>query len=236
MNKIKIVLLGDPFVGKTSLLLQFFNKQFLKDYIISKTCNIKQKNIEINNQIINLEICDIPGLEMYRDKIFIQNSKIALMIYDISNYDSFKGLNNFYNDIININGINSTYIVIIANKNDLCNKQTVSNNEGKIYANSINADFFDLNSLDYNLIESTIAIIITKYVGKFLNINRENEKIDNNDISNIKQNKFSKLISYNLSNNQIFNDIKGAYIKTFDIYDINLTKEEKKTKKYENGD
>ena len=236
MNKIKIVLLGSPIVGKTSLLKQYFNKTFSNDYIISTTNNIQQKNIEINNQIINLEFWDIPGLEMYRNKIFYENSKIALLIYDISNCDSFTELNNFYNDIINMNGINNTYIVIIANKNDLYNQHQISNNEGKIYANSINADFFDLNSLDYNLIEKTIKQIVTKYIGIFLNENKENKQIDNDANSNSKQYKFTISDSSILSNNTIINEINRTNIEILDIYDKNLIKEEKNSKKYENGD
>ena len=120
MNVLKIIFLGESNTRKTSIISQYIKESFIKEYSTTISSNIIQKEIEIENKKLIIELYDIPGNKQYRDniKILIKNINIALLVYDITNNISFNELNYWYNQINEINGKNNIFIVVIENKND----------------------------------------------------------------------------------------------------------------------
>ena len=120
MNILKIIFLGESNTGKTSIISQYIKESFIKEYSTTISSNIIQKEIEIENKKLIIELYDTPGNKQYRDniKILIKNINIALLVYDITNNISFNELNYWYNQINEINGKNNIFIVVIENKND----------------------------------------------------------------------------------------------------------------------
>ncbi len=86
MEKIKMILLWDDCIGKTSIITQYINKKFSEKYIRSISNDKSIKEIELKNKNkIKIEICDIIGLKPYRsvNKKIVKNTKIALLVCDI---------------------------------------------------------------------------------------------------------------------------------------------------------
>ena len=104
------------------------------------------KDIKINENQLKLEIWDSIGHESLRsaNKIFMKNTDIALIVYDITNRQSFLNLNEFYEELININKRDKMIIGIAANKSDLYENTEVNREEGEEYAKKINALFLNL--------------------------------------------------------------------------------------------
>ena len=59
----KIVLIGNPEVGKTSLVHKFVMNQFKQNYIATIGVNIMIKDLEIDKQQVQLSIWDVGGQE-----------------------------------------------------------------------------------------------------------------------------------------------------------------------------
>ena len=99
MNKLKLILIGEGTVGKTSLINQYIYSTFKEDYIMNVGVDKSIKEIEIEKTKIKLEIWDTPGQEnyTYANKIFMKDSDIALIVYDIINRKSFEKLNDWVN-------------------------------------------------------------------------------------------------------------------------------------------
>ncbi|MHA2062537.1 MAG: Rab family GTPase, partial [Candidatus Sifarchaeia archaeon] len=63
----KIVLLGDPSVGKTSLAKRYVDNMFRLDYIMTIGVDVRSKIIHVQNKSVKLVIWDLGGQSMFKD-------------------------------------------------------------------------------------------------------------------------------------------------------------------------
>ena len=97
---IKVVLVGESGVGKTSIIKRLINNEFNFDRHMTIGGNYALKKITLPqyDTKMHLEIWDTAGQENYRSftKIFYKNAKIAIFVYDITNANSFKEVKNYW--------------------------------------------------------------------------------------------------------------------------------------------
>ena len=166
MSRIKIILVGESLVGKTSLIKQYIQKEFLEDNVITTSADKITKTIETkNNTKYILEIWDTAGNKEYKatNKIFMRNSQIAILVYDITKKESFDELENSYNQILNSNKNNNIVFAVAGNKSDLYEEQIIFPEEGIQFANKINAIFKETSAKDYESVNELFEDVIEKY-------------------------------------------------------------------------
>ena len=133
----KIIIIGDSFVGKSSLANKAIKNKF--DNLYSTTLGFDYFSffVKIDGKILKLQIWDTCGQEIYQSLItnFYRNSSVAFMVYSIDNKESFDHIDNWLKEIKYTNNPD-TKIFLIGNKTDLDNERKVSFEEGKIYANN----------------------------------------------------------------------------------------------------
>ena len=144
-ESIKVVLVGESGVGKTSIIQQFTAKKFdphretsLSAQFISKTVNFQDLGKEIK-----FDIWDTVGQEKYRSlaKIFYKDAKVIVFVYDITTEYSFNELKNYWYEETKSNTDGNPILAVVGNKIDLYKDQKVSNNDGKEFADKIGAIF-----------------------------------------------------------------------------------------------
>ena len=139
---VKCVLLGESAVGKSSLINRFINDTFKKDSLptLVGCYSTKEKYYEKYNQKIKFEIWDTAGQEKYRaiNKIFYQDAFVTLLVYDITQKDSYEALKDYWYNEVKEYSPNDVIIVVIGNKSDLYEHEQVDENEVKEFCNSIN--------------------------------------------------------------------------------------------------
>ena len=86
------------------------------------------------------------------NEIFMRNAKIVLLVYDITNKNTFECLDKFYKQICNINDKDNIIIGVVGNKNDLYEERVIEEKEGEQYTKDINASFYETSTFDYNSI------------------------------------------------------------------------------------
>ena len=150
-ESVKVVILGESGVGKTSIISQFTTNKFNPRCATSVSAQFISKTIEFPNygKSIKFDIWDTVGQEKYRSlaKIFYKDAKVIIFVYDIVTDYSFSALKDFwYKETIN-NADNDPIFAIVANKIDLYQDQKVSNNDGKAFADEINAIFQTTSAL-----------------------------------------------------------------------------------------
>ena len=118
--KLKVILVGDAGVGKTNLINILMEKEFNSNQTSTITAAFYQKPVKVNKKIYNLHIWDTMGQERLKSltRIFFKNSKIVILVFDITRKDSFEGLQYWYNEIKQILGDN-IIIGLCGNKSDL---------------------------------------------------------------------------------------------------------------------
>ena len=171
MENIKLILIGDTQVGKTAIIQQFTEGTFSEEYLPTYAADKKKKTIEIddeNKTKLTLEIWDTLGQENNRaaNKIFMKNSKIALLVYDITDQKSFDDLNEFLGQIDEVIGRDNVVLGVVGNKSDLYEDQIVSKETGEEYSKSINALFFETTAMENEVIENLFKSISLQYVKK----------------------------------------------------------------------
>ncbi|UCC19980.1 MAG: GTP-binding protein [Promethearchaeota archaeon] len=148
---LKLVLLGDSAVGKTSLIDMYAHHQFKEDYKPTLGVNIVVKELKHKNTQIRLIIWDIAGQNKYdlSRKMFFQGVVGALFVYDTTRDETFKNIESkWLEDLFEYGDKNLAY-VLIGNKNDLHDFRTVSIEEGSVLAEKINAIDFVETSAKY---------------------------------------------------------------------------------------
>jgi Ras-related protein Rab-6A len=137
--KYKIVLLGDLAVGKTSIINQFMYGTF--DHVHQPTIGIDflSQTMYLDDRTIRLQLWDTAGQERFRALIpsYIRDSSVAIVVYDVTNRQSFLNIDRWVEDVRNERG-NDVIIMLAANKIDLAEKRCVNLEEGETKAKDLN--------------------------------------------------------------------------------------------------
>jgi small GTP-binding protein len=142
-ESIKVVLIGESGVGKTSIIAQFTKGIFNQDVMSTNgaTFSTKKKDFKDAKKTLSFEIWDTAGQEKYRsiNKIFYQDASIAILVFDITRKDTFEALKNYWYLELRDNSPKDIVIAIAANKCDLYEYEEVSHDEVEEFGKSINA-------------------------------------------------------------------------------------------------
>jgi len=142
---VKVVLLGESSVGKTSIINQFTAKKFNVHCTTTVTAQFISKVLTFPEfgKSIQFNIWDTVGQEKYRSlaKIYYKDAKVIIFVYDITKKFSFDSIKDYWYKETNNNIDGHPLIALVANKVDLYENQQVDTKEGRAFADEINAIF-----------------------------------------------------------------------------------------------
>ena len=181
-ENIKIILLGDSFVGKTSFVGQFFSEGFNPNLTSTIGVNQRSKIINYNSNYYKIQIWDTAGQERFESipKQYYEKMEGAFLFYDITNIQSFDNMVKWLKDIYECANENLV-IYILGNKVDLIEERKISFETGNSFAKQKNMKFMEIScKLDLN-----ISDVIYNMVYDILQIENENE--NKNDIFSLRE-------------------------------------------------
>ena len=145
VETVKVVLLGESGVGKTSITTQFTQKSFSEEFITSASATFVSKILEYEEyqKALKFEIWDTAGQERFRSlaKIFYKDAKVVILVYDITDEKSFNEMTSYWYEQVKNNTHEGVIIAIVANKSDLYQRQQVSDEKGQEFASQVKAIF-----------------------------------------------------------------------------------------------
>ena len=177
--EIKMILLGESGVGKTSIISRYVENIFEENVTTSHAMTYVQKDLTIENQKIQLNIWDTVGQEKYRSlsKLFFKDTKIVILVYAITDMTSFKGLDywsSLYKETIGDDAI----LGIVGNKSDLYLEQEVSQEKGEELAKQKGGFFSEISAKENgDQLDSYINKLVTEYLKKNPNIMKNQKKL-----------------------------------------------------------
>ena len=165
--EIKIVLLGDINVGKTSIVLRYTNNIFEKNYLPTIGGAYSQKILALKNGIsLKLNIWDTSGQERFRTmiKLYYRDAEAAILVYDINNEKSLINLEYWIQELKNNVDTKNIIIAMAGNKCDIEEIDgKVDFKKGKKFAEDNNFIFYETSALKGIGIENLFYDIGNKY-------------------------------------------------------------------------
>ena len=142
---VKVVLLGDSGVGKTCLITRYISETFEQNTASTNGASYASKNVNYDKlkKTITLDIWDTAGQEKYKalTKFFYKDAAIAILVYDITQKQSFESIKSYWYEQVKENGEKTVVLGIVGNKSDLYEQEEVPENEARQFAQSIGAIF-----------------------------------------------------------------------------------------------
>ncbi len=163
---IKVLLLGDNDVGKTSIIKQFIEHEYLELSPCIIGIDFRAKKIQIENNIIKMLIFDIVAQERFRNitRIYYKNTYAIIFVYSIKDRKSFNNIKIWMEDIEKYAPPNIIKI-LVGNKSDVkLEDRQVEFEEAKSYSESNNFIKFYESSAKENINIDEIFIDLSKYI------------------------------------------------------------------------
>ena len=98
--RIKVIIIGEAGVGKTSLVKKFVSGRFTSDYRVSIGANLFVKNLILNSDVdVSIQIWDIAGQEKWvkMRHLYYRGAHGALIVGDLTRENTFEQLKDFWN-------------------------------------------------------------------------------------------------------------------------------------------
>lgn len=148
LRKFKLVFLGEQSVGKTSLITRFMYDSFDNTYQATIGIDFLSKTMYLEDRTVRLQLWDTAGQERFRSLIpsYIRDSTVAVVVYDITNINSFNQTNKWIDDVRAERG-NDVIIMLVGNKTDLGpEKRQVEHEQGVHKATELNVMFIETSA------------------------------------------------------------------------------------------
>ena len=143
----KVLLLGNSNVGKSSLFLRFVDDIWNDTFVPTIGVDFKIKTFDIDEKKIKMQIWDTAGQERFKNIIasYYRGAHGILLIYDVTDKDSFKNLSNWLIEIEK-NASKNVLKLLIGNKTDLEDKRVITYNQGKEFADSYGLKYIETSA------------------------------------------------------------------------------------------
>ena len=147
MPNVKLVLLGESTVGKTSIVNVAHRGEFIPDQTSTIGACFQIKKMKVGDATVKLHLWDTAGQERFRSlaPMYYRDAQYALLIYAIDNRDSFSSIETWYSGLVEDCSV-LPHIVLIGNKTDLVDSRTVTTEEGRDLANKLKAKFYEVSA------------------------------------------------------------------------------------------
>ena len=138
--KFKLVILGDIYVGKTSIINQFMYESFDTNYQATIGIDFLSKTIHMDDKPLRLQLWDTAGQERFRSLIpnYIRDCSAAIVVFDVTNKKSFDSIETWISDVRKERG-SSAVIAVVGNKIDKTEERCVSREDAEAKVKGLNS-------------------------------------------------------------------------------------------------
>ena len=177
----KILILGDPAVGKSCFLARYVENTFENIYMSTAGMDYKYKDVELGDgKLIKLQIWDTAGQERYRTLTtnLYKGAVGIVLIYDITNKKTFDNVRSWITSIEEETS-KKIILILVGNKADLKDERKVQKEEGEDIAKEFNLPFFESSAqsgLNVKSVFETLAKLIVEKKAQSVN---QGEKLTN---------------------------------------------------------
>jgi len=169
---VKLLLLGDSAVGKSSLLMRFCEARFDQNFVLTIGVDFKVKQVERNGKKLKLQVWDTAGQERFRTitPAYYRAAMGVVITYDITDPATFENIR-YWVKQLDENGDSKVQKILVGNKCDLAEERKVATEDGEALASEYNMSFFETSaktgqSVDDAFLRITDQVVEKRYAGE----------------------------------------------------------------------
>ena len=157
-HAVKLVLLGDSGVGKTSIALRFVHNSYHPFVEATIGATYLSRNLVVPppseggtpsgpRKAVERKIWDTAGQERYQSltPLYFRGAGAALLVYDVTKLHSYQTLQRWVRELKHT-GPENVLLTIVGNKSDLNQERTVLREDAEAYAESIGAVYMEASA------------------------------------------------------------------------------------------
>ena len=161
MNTYKVILLGQCYVGKSSIINRYIYNTFHTNIQATIGASYYTKMAEKDGKVIKLNIWDCCGNEKFNIVLptYYKSTNIILIVYDITSVSSYNKCKFYIEDVKR--NVENPIIILVGNKSDLYTRE-ISYEDGLLMANANNVYFYECSAYNGENINNLFQFVISK--------------------------------------------------------------------------
>ena len=155
----KIVLLGDPAVGKTSLVKRYVDNMFRLDYIMTIGTDVRVKTLYVADKSVKLVIWDLAGQPIFQDvrETYCKGAEGAVLVFDLTRQETLTNLHGWVQTLWNTAG--KLPLAIVGTKNDLKSIREISRERALDLVRFSGAKYFETSAKTGENVDNTFLYL-----------------------------------------------------------------------------
>lgn len=160
---LKVIILGDSSVGKTSLMNQYVTKRFSNQYKATIGADFVTKEVVIDDRVVTMQIWDTAGQERFQSLgvAFYRGADCCVLVFDVTDPNSFQHLDSWHDEfLIQASPRDPDHFpfIVLGNKCDLDNK--VSRNRAEMWCKSKNdIPYYETSAKDGHNVDAAFQAV-----------------------------------------------------------------------------
>lgn len=165
LTTLKILIIGESGVGKSSLLLRFTEDNFDPEQTLTIGVDFKTKKLTVDSNTVKLAIWDTAGQERFRTLTpsYYRDAQGAILVYDVSNYNTFARLETWLNELEIYSTKRNIIKMIVGNKIDV-DQREVSREQGLQFARRHQTLFIEASAKTRDGVQCAFEELVHKII------------------------------------------------------------------------
>ena len=162
---IKLLLIGNAYVGKTLIVQKFLDNTFSKTTMTTIGVDLQYKVLDINGKKVKYLIWDTAGEDRMKTMTYAyyRGCHVVLIVYDVTSKKSFENVTTWVECVDKFAKTNVLRI-LVGNKTDLEDKRVISKEEGKKLAEENGLKFYEISAKTMNGLVEMFEDVAKEYV------------------------------------------------------------------------
>jgi len=165
LTTLKILIIGESGVGKSSLLLRFTEDNFDPEQTLTIGVDFKTKKLTVDGNTVKLAIWDTAGQERFRTLTpsYYRDAQGAILVFDVSSYSTFAKLETWLNELDTYSTKNNIVKMIVGNKIDVDNRE-VTREQAMAFARRHQTLYIEASAKTKHGVQSAFEELVHKII------------------------------------------------------------------------